>query len=46
MAPSSILYRTLLLFGSTILAAAATFAGVIWWLARRGRDTDPAESPV
>jgi hypothetical protein len=46
MAPSSILYTTLLLFGSTIFAAAATFAGVIWWLARRGRDTGPAESPV
>jgi hypothetical protein len=46
MAPSSILYTTLLLFGSTVLAAAATFAGVIWWLVRRGRGTDPAESPV
>jgi hypothetical protein len=46
MAPESILQTTLLLFGSTILAAAATFAGIVWWLVRRGRDTDAAESPV
>lgn len=46
MAPESILYTTLLLFGSTILAAALTFAGVLWWIARRGRDTDAAESAV
>ena len=44
MAPESILYTTLLLFGSTIVAAAAAFAGVIWWVARRGRHTDVAES--
>ena len=37
MAPESILYTTLLLFGSTIAAAAAAFAGVLWWIARRGR---------
>ena len=37
MAPETILYTTLLLFGSTVLAAAAAFAGVIWWLTRRGR---------
>jgi hypothetical protein len=30
--PQSILYTTLLLFGSTILAAAATFGIVIWWM--------------
>jgi hypothetical protein len=30
--PQSILYTTLLLFGSTILAAAATFGIVIWWI--------------
>jgi len=37
MESTSILSRTLLLFGSTILAAAAVFALVIWWVARRGR---------
>ena len=37
MDAQSILSRTLLLFGSTILAAAATFAILIWWVARRGR---------
>jgi hypothetical protein len=46
MAPESILYTTLVLFGSTILAAAVMFAGLVWWLARRGRDTDAAESAV
>ena len=46
IAPESILYRTLLLFGSTVVAAALTFAAVVWWLARRGRQTDVAESPV
>jgi hypothetical protein len=46
MAPESILQTTLILFGSTILAAALTFAGVVWWLARRGRQTDVAESSV
>jgi hypothetical protein len=33
----SILARTLLLFGSTIVAAFATLAAIIWWVARRGR---------
>ena len=37
MEPRSILYSTLLLFGGTILAAAATFAFVIWLIARKGR---------
>jgi hypothetical protein len=46
MAPESILYTTLLLFGSTVVAAALTFAAVVWWLVRRGRQTDVAESPV
>jgi hypothetical protein len=46
MAPESILHTTLILFGSTVLAAAMTFAGVVWWLARRGRHTDVAESSV
>ena len=30
--PRSILYTTLLLFGSTIIAAAAAFGIVIWWI--------------
>jgi hypothetical protein len=44
MEPESILYSTLLLFGSTIVAAAATFGVVIWWVARRGREAEMAES--
>lgn len=44
MEAQSILSRTLLLFGSTILAAAATFAVVIWLVARRGRTPSVAES--
>jgi len=44
MEAQSILSRTLLLFGSTILAAAATFAVIIWWVARRGRSPSVAES--
>ena len=46
MAPESILQTTLILFGSTILAAALSLAGIIWWLARRGRQADVAESSV
>jgi hypothetical protein len=42
--PESILYTTLLLFGSTIVAAAMTFALVLWWIVRRGRDSEMAES--
>ena len=38
MEPESILYSTLLLFGATVVAAAITFAVVIWWVVRRGRD--------
>jgi hypothetical protein len=38
MEPDSILYTTLLLFGTTILLAAATFGLVIWRVARHGRD--------
>ena len=41
----SILYTTLLLFGFTIVAAAAALALVVWWIARRGRARDIAESP-
>jgi hypothetical protein len=35
--PESILFTTLMLFAGTIVAAALTFAVVIWWVARRGR---------
>ena len=40
MEPESILYSTLILFGLTIVAAAITFAVVIWWVVRRGRNDD------
>ena len=46
MAPESILYNTLLLFGSTIVAAVAAFAAVLWWIARRGRQNGVSESPA
>jgi len=36
MEASSILARTLLLFGSTILAAVVAFGIVVWWVARKG----------
>jgi hypothetical protein len=36
--PQSILYSTLMLFAGTVVAAALTFAAVIWWVARKGRD--------
>jgi len=42
MEPRSILYSTLLLFGFTIVAAAITFGVVIWWVVRRGRDSEEA----
>jgi hypothetical protein len=38
MEPDSILYTTLLLFGSAIVLAAALFGVVIWRVARHGRD--------
>jgi len=41
----SILYTTLWLFGSTIVAAAAALALAIWWIARRGRGNEIAEPP-
>ena len=44
MQAESILSSTLLLFGSTIVAAAIVFALVIWWVARRGRDPEIVES--
>jgi hypothetical protein len=42
--PESILYTTLILFGSSILAAAASLALIIWWLARRGRESEVTEA--
>ena len=36
----SILFTTLMLFGETIVAAALTFALVVWWIARRGREVE------
>ena len=41
---TSILSTTLLLFGSTIVAVAVTFALVVWLIARRGRAADLEES--
>ena len=38
MEPDSILNTTLLLFGTTIVLAAAAFGLVIWRVARHGRD--------
>jgi hypothetical protein len=43
MEPESILYSTLILFGSTVVAAAVTFAVVIWLVVRRGHE-ETAES--
>ena len=42
MQAQSILSSTLLLFGGSILAAALVFAVVIWWVARKGREPEPA----
>lgn len=39
MEPDSILYSTLLLFGSTIVAAAMAFGGVLWWVTRKTSKT-------
>jgi hypothetical protein len=44
MQPETILYTTLQLFLLTMLAALVAFALVIWWVARRGRDPEMAES--
>jgi hypothetical protein len=35
MEAQSILYRTLLLFGGTLVVVALTFAVLIWWILRR-----------
>ena len=42
----TILYTTLLLFGFTIMAAAAAFALVVWWISRRGREGELAKPPT
>jgi hypothetical protein len=42
METQTILANTLLLFGSTILAALLTIAAILWWVARKGRDSDIA----
>jgi hypothetical protein len=31
-----------MLFGATIVAAALSFALVLWWIARRGREAEMA----
>src|SRR5262249_43748713 len=36
METQSILYRTIWLFGGTLVAVGITFALVIWWVVRRG----------
>jgi hypothetical protein len=36
MEPESILYRTLALFGVTIVAVVLAFVALIWWILRRG----------
>jgi hypothetical protein len=43
MQTQSILYRTLWLFGATIVAVAIGFGITIWWILRRGK---PAVEPV
>jgi hypothetical protein len=43
METQSILARTLLLFGTTIVAALGTMAVIIWWISRRGRTPDHGE---
>ncbi len=44
MEPDSILFTTLMLFGSTVVAAAMSFALLLWWIVRRGRQGEMAES--
>jgi hypothetical protein len=38
--PESILQTTLILFGSTVVAALSTLLFVVWWIARRGRGSE------
>jgi len=42
MDTQSILYRTLLLFAGTFVAALALLAVIVWWLSRKGRSIVPA----
>jgi len=42
MEAQSILYRTLWLFGGTLVAAMAVLALIIWWVARKGRRAVPS----
>jgi hypothetical protein len=46
MEPRSILYRTLILFGGAIVAAALAFAAFIWWMLRRKPRVVTAARPV
>jgi hypothetical protein len=36
----SILARTMLLFGVSIVAALTTLAAIVWWIARRGQGAE------
>jgi hypothetical protein len=45
METQSILARTLLLFGATAVAALSTLAAIVWWVSRRGRDTEVGAHP-
>jgi hypothetical protein len=45
MEAQSILYRTLWLFGATLVAVAISFGLVIWWLVRRGARTPAGAEP-
>ena len=38
----SILYRTLWLFGVMIVVVVTLFAGLLWWIVRKGRTHPPA----
>jgi len=40
----SILYRTLWLFGMMVVAVVVLFAGLLWWIVRKGRQHPPAEA--
>ena len=42
----SILYTTLLLFGSSVVAAGVALALAVWWIARRGREGEMGEPPA
>ena len=46
MESESILYTTLLLFGFTVVAAAIAFGVVLWWVVRRGRQSEELPRPA